>query len=135
MHQLATWLESGGIVMYLLFFGLAPLVALSGLLHVVLASRNSLLQLILCLALTLSLGLLVTGVCRSRIANVVSMARPGERLHLAVVGYSEANRPFELSLVITFAGLLPFAVGEIRRSRRCGSGGNSAARDMPHSDG
>jgi len=56
MLPLAKWLESGGIVMYLLLFGLAPLVAISGLLHIVLASRNSFLQLCLFLVLTLGLG-------------------------------------------------------------------------------
>jgi hypothetical protein len=121
MQQLATWLESGGFVMYLLLFGLAPLVALSGLLHLILASRNSFLQLCVCLALTLGVGILVTGVFRSRIPEVVTLARPGDRLQLAARGYSEANRPFELSLAIVLAGLLPYALGEIRRSRKSAS--------------
>jgi hypothetical protein len=123
MQQLATWLESGGLVMYLLLFGLAPLVALSGLLHLILASRNSFLQLCVCLALTVGVGILVTGVFRSRVAEVVAVAHPDERLQLAARGFSEANRPFELSLAIVLAGLLPYALGEIRRSRK------SAARD------
>jgi len=115
MQPFATWLASGGLVMYLLLFGLAPLVALSGLLHLILASRNSFLQLCICLALALSVGVLATGVLRSRVASVLSMARPDERLHLAVAGYREASRPFELSLAITLAGLLPYTLGEMRR--------------------
>jgi hypothetical protein len=115
MQPFATWLESGGLVMYLLLFGLAPLVALSGLLHLILASRNSFLQLCICLGLALSVGALATGVLRSRVTSVLSLARPEERLHLAVAGYREANRPFELSLAITLAGLLPYTLGEIRR--------------------
>jgi len=118
MQHLSTWLESGGLVMYLLLFGLAPLVAISGLLHLVLASRNSLLQLCICLALVLGVGILATGLNRSRVASVLSIARPDERLHLAIAGYREANRPFELSLAIGVAGLPLFALGEIRRSRR-----------------
>jgi len=121
MLQLAKWLESGGLVMYLLLFGLAPLVAVSGLLHLILASRNSLLQLCVCLALTLGVGILVTGVFRSRVPSTVAFAHPDERLHLAVAGYSEANRPFELSLAIVLAGLLPYTLGEIRRSRKSAS--------------
>jgi hypothetical protein len=123
MQQLATWLESGGFVMYLLLFGLAPLVAISGLLHLILASRNSFLQLCLCLALTLGLGIFVTGVFRSRVADILAVARPDERLHLAIAGYGEASRPFELSLAIALFGLLPYVLGEIRRSRK------SASRD------
>jgi hypothetical protein len=118
MQHLATWLESGGLVMYLLLFGLAPLVAISGLLHLILASRNSFLQLCLCLALALGVGILATGVQRSRVANVLATARPDERLHLAIAGYREANRPFELSLAIGLAGFLPYALGEMRRSRK-----------------
>jgi hypothetical protein len=118
MQQLATWLESGGFVMYLLLFGLGPLVAISGLLHLILASRNSLLQLCVCLALTLAVGIFVTGVFRSRVANTVSFAHPDERLQLAARGYSEGNRPFELSLAIVLAGFFPYSLGEIRRSRR-----------------
>jgi hypothetical protein len=118
MQHLSTWLESGGLVMYLLLFGLAPLVAISGLLHLVLASRNSLLQLCICLALVLGVGILATGSNRSRVASVLSIARPDERLHLAIAGYREANRPFELSLAIGVAGLPLFTLGEIRRSRR-----------------
>jgi hypothetical protein len=118
MLQLATWLESGGFVMYLLLFGLAPLVAVSGLLHLVLASRNSFLQLCLCLALTLGVGTFMTGVFRSRVPDTVALVRPDERLQLTVAGYREANRPFELSLAIVLAGLLPYALGEIRRSRK-----------------
>ncbi len=121
MLQLATWLESGGIVMYLLLFGLAPLVAISGLLHLILASRNSLLQLCLCLALTLGGGIFVTGVFRSRVVDAVTLARPEEHLQLAVAGYREANRPFELSLAIVLAGLLPYALGEIRRGKKSAS--------------
>lgn len=121
MLQLARWLESGGFVMYLLLFGLAPLVAISGLLHLILAGRNSFLQLCLCLALTLGVGIFVTGVFRSRVPDSVALARPDERLHLAIAGYSEANRPFELSLAIVLAGLLPYALGEIRRSRKSAS--------------
>jgi hypothetical protein len=127
IHQLATWLESGGFVMYLLLFGLAPVVAVSGLLHLILAGRNSFLQLCLCLALTLGVGILVTGVYRSRVADVVTVAHPDERLQLAARGYSEANRPFELSLAIVLAGLLPYALGEIRRSRKSASRATRAA--------
>jgi hypothetical protein len=123
MLQLAKWLESGGFVMYLLLFGLAPLVALSGLLHLILASRNSFLQLCICLALPLGVGIFVTGLFRSRVADILAVARPDERLHLAVAGYREANRPFVLSLAIVLAGLLPYVLGEIRRSRK------SASRD------
>lgn len=118
MLQLAKWLESVGFVMYLLLFGLAPLVAVSGLLHLILAGRNSFLQLCLCLALTLGLGISVTGVFRSRVASAVASSHPDERLHLAVAGYSEANRPFELSLAIVLAGLPPYALGEIRRGKK-----------------
>jgi hypothetical protein len=118
MQHLATWLESGGLVMYLLLFGLAPLVAISGLLHLILASRGSFLQLCLCLALALGVGILATGWHRSRVANVLATAHPDERLHLAIAGYREANRPFELSLAISLAGLLPYALGEMRRSRK-----------------
>jgi hypothetical protein len=118
MVHLATWLESGGSVMYLLLFGLAPLVAISGLLHVILASRNSFLQLCLCLVLTLGAGVLATGWERSRVANALATARPNDRLQLAVAGYGEANRPFELSLAISLPGLLPYTLGEIRRSRK-----------------
>jgi hypothetical protein len=118
MQQLATWLESGGFVMYLLAFGLAPLVVISGLLHIILASRNTFLQLCLCLALVLGVGLLATGWHRSRVASVLTKAHPDERLHLAIAGYREANRPFELSLAIALAGLLPFGFGELRRSKR-----------------
>jgi integral membrane sensor domain MASE1 len=118
MQHLAAWLESGGFVMYLLLFGLAPLVAICGLLHLILASRNSFLQLCLCLALVLGVGILATGLQRSRVANLLAMARPDERLHLAIAGYREANRPFELSLAIGLAGLLPCTLGEIRRGRK-----------------
>jgi len=118
MQHLATWLESGGFVMYLLLFGLAPLVAISGLLHLILASRGSFLQLCLCLALALGVGILATGWHRSRVADALAVARPDERLHLAIAGYREANRPFELSLAIGLAGLLPYAFGEMRRSRK-----------------
>jgi hypothetical protein len=118
MVQLATWLESGGIVMYVLLFGLAPLVALSGLLHLVVASRNSFLQLCLLLALTLGLGTFMTGMFRSRVASAVSFARPEEHLQLAVASYREVNRPFELALVIVLIGLLPYALGEVRRKRK-----------------
>ena len=118
MLQLAKWLESGGFVLYLLLFGLAPLVAISGLLHLILAGRSSLLQLCLCLALTLGVGIFVTGVFRSRVPSTLAFARPEERLPLAIAGYVEANRPFELSLAIVLAGLLPYALGEIRRSRK-----------------
>jgi hypothetical protein len=118
MQHLAIWLESGGLVMYLLLFGLAPLVAISGLLHLILASRNSFLQLCICLMLALDVGILATGWQRSRVANVLATARPDERLHLAIAGYHEANRPFELSLAISLAGLLPYALGEMRRSRK-----------------
>jgi hypothetical protein len=108
--------------MYLLLFGLAPLVALSGLLHLILASRNTFVQLCICLALTLGVGLVGTSVERSRVANAVSLARPDVRLQLAILGYREANRPIELSLVIVLAGLLPYTLGELRRSRRGASG-------------
>jgi len=118
MLQLAKWLESGGFVMYLLLFGLAPLVGISGLLHLILAGRNSFLQLCLCLALTLGVGIFATGLYRSRVPGTVALARPDERLHLAIAGYGEANRPFELSLAIVLAGVLPYALGEIRRSRK-----------------
>jgi len=118
MQHLAIWLESGGLVMYLLLFGLAPLVAISGLLHLILASRGSFLQLCLCLTLALGVGILATGWQRSRVANVLATARPDERLHLAIAGYREANRPFELSLAISLACLLPYALGEMRRSRK-----------------
>ena len=127
MLQLAKWLESGGFVMYLLLFGLAPLVAVSGLLHIILASRNSFLQLCLCLALTLGVGTFVTGVFRSRVPGTIAFARPDERLRLAIAGYSEANRPFELSLAIVLAGLLPYALGETRRSRKSASRDTRAA--------
>jgi hypothetical protein len=113
--------------MYLLLFGLAPLVAISGLLHIILASRNSFLQLCLFLALTLGLGTYVTGLFRSRVADTVSFARPEEHLELAVAGYREANRPFELSLAIVLAGLLPYALGEIRRSKKTSSRDTRAA--------
>jgi hypothetical protein len=116
--NVATWFESGGLVMYLLLFGLAPILAVSGLLHVILASRNSFVQLCICLALVLGVGTLATGLYRSRVASVLSLVRPDERLHLAIAGYREANRPFELSLAITLAGLLPYAIGEMRRSRK-----------------
>lgn len=46
------------------------------------------------------------------------VARPEERLQLAARGYREANRPFELSLAIVLVGLLPYALGELRRSRK-----------------
>jgi multisubunit Na+/H+ antiporter MnhE subunit len=118
IQHLAMWLESGGFVMYLLLFGLTPLLAISGLLHLILASRNSFLQLCLCLALVLAVGILATGVQRSRVAIVLSAVRPDERLHLAIVGYREANHAFELSLAISMAGLFPYAIGEIRRSRK-----------------
>lgn len=121
MQHLAAWLESGGLVIYLLLFGLAPLVAISGLLHLILASRNSFLQLCICLMLALGVGILATGWQRSRVANVLATARPDERLHLAIAGYREANRPFELSLAIGLAGLLPYAFGEMRRSRKIAS--------------
>jgi hypothetical protein len=127
MQQLATWLESGGFVMYLLLFGLAPLVALSGLLHLILASRNSFLQFCLCLALPLGIGIFVTGVFRSRVADILAAARPDERLPLAVAGYGEANRPFELSLAIVLTGLLPYVLGEIRRSKKSASHAARAA--------
>ena len=127
MHQLATWLESGGLAMYLLLFGLAPLVAVSGLLHLILAGRNSLLQLCVCLALTLGVGILVTGVFRTRVADVVAVAHPDERLQLAARGYGEANRPFDLALAIVLAGFLPYALGEIRRSRKSASRATRAA--------
>ena len=127
MQQLATWLESGGFVMYLLLFGLAPLVAVSGLLHLILASRSSFLQLCLCLALTLGVGIFVTGVFRSRVVDAVTLARPEEHLQLAVAGYREANRPFELALAIVVAGLLPYTLGEIRRSRKRASRDTRAA--------
>ena len=120
-QQLATWLGSGGLVMYLLVFGLAPLVAVSGLLHLILASRNSFREFCLCLALTLGVGVLTTGVYRSRVAAAVTVAHSDERLQLAARGYSEANRPFELSLAIVLAGLLPYTLGEIRRSRKSAS--------------
>ena len=125
--QLATWLESGGIVMYLLVFGFAPLVAVSGLLHLILASRNSFLQLCISLALVLGVGILATAWQRSRVASVLATARPDERLHLAIAGYREANRPFELSLAITLAGLVPYGLGELRRSRRSASRKTHAA--------
>ena len=118
MLQLAKWLESGGLVMYLLLFGLAPLVAVSGLLHLILASRNSFRQFCMCLALTLGVGVLTTVLYRSRVAGILPTAHPFERLHFAIAGYREANRPFELSLAIVLAGLLPYVLGEIRRSRK-----------------
>jgi hypothetical protein len=113
--------------MYLLLFGLAPLVAVSGLLHLILAGRNSFLQLCLCLTLTLGVGILVTGVFRARVADVVAVAHPDERLQLAARGFSEANRPFELALAIVLAGLLPYALGEIRRTRKSASRATRAA--------
>jgi hypothetical protein len=108
--------------MYLLLFGLAPLVALSGLLHVILASRNSFVQLCICLTLTLGMGHLATSTQRSRVANAVALARPDERLQLAILGYREANRAIELSLAIGLAGLLPYTLGELRRSRKRAAG-------------
>jgi len=132
MQLLATWLESGGLVMDLLLFGLAPLVAVSrrvhkwtrlegfsgkggcpplvrevnsrtsphlrpslwlgsrrivqfldsssGLLHLILASRNFFRQFCLCLALTLGVGVLTTGVYRSRVAGIVTVGIQGRSL-------------------------------------------------------
>ena len=122
MVQLVTWLESGGFAMYLLLFGLAPLVAICGLLHVILASRSSFLVLCLGLALSLGAGMLGTGGNRLRVAGVLPTARPEDRLHLAILGYREANRPFELALAITLAGLFPYTLGEMRRQRKSAKG-------------
>ncbi len=128
MQQLTIWLESGGPVMYLLLFGLAPLVALSGLLHLILASRNSFLQLCLCFGLTLGTGLVATSSERGRVGRIVAMARPEERLHLAIAGYRGANRPLAVSLVIGLGGVLPYTLGEMRRSRRSAARQTDAAR-------
>jgi hypothetical protein len=54
-------------------------------------------------------------------ATILPMAHPEERLNLAIAGYREANRPFELALAIGLCGLLPYSLGELRRHRR-GSG-------------
>ena len=127
MMPLARWLESGGLMMYILLFGLAPLVALAGLFHIILANRKSFVQLCFSLALPLSSGIWMTTVFRSRNAAAIADALPKNHLELAVRGYPEANRPFELALVIVLAGLLPFTLGEIRRSRKSG---RSARREQ-----
>ena len=118
MAHVATWLESGGFAMSLLLFGFLPLVAIAGLLHLILSNRKSFLVLCLALGLTVGVGLLATGWNRSRVVDAMAAARPDLRLRLAVVGYGEANRPFQLSLAITLAGLLPTTLGEMRRSKR-----------------
>lgn len=77
--------------------------------------------------MVLGVGVLATGWHRSSVASVLATARPDERLHLAIAGYREANRPFELSLAITLAGLVPYGLGELRRSRRSASRETHAA--------
>jgi hypothetical protein len=104
--------------MYLLLFGLLPLVMVTGLLHLIAARRWSLLLLSLGLVLTLAAGMITTQVQRSRVSDLLSMAYPQERAQLADAGYREANRPLNLALLIVGVGLLPCVAGEIRRARR-----------------
>ena len=104
--------------MYLLLLGLLPMVAIAGLLHLRLAVRRTLVQLAVCLALTFAAGTLSTQWQRARVDHAISTASPGERFHLAVLGYDEASRPTKLSLAVVLVGLLPFTVGELRRGRR-----------------
>jgi hypothetical protein len=66
------WLGSRRIVQFL--------DSSSGLLHLILASRNFFRQFCLCLALTLGVGVLTTGVYRSRVAGIVTVGIQGRSL-------------------------------------------------------
>ena len=117
------------MMMDILLFGLAPLVALSGILHIILAGRRSFILLCLTLVLTLGVGLFVTGILRSRVPDIVSIACPELHLGLAVAGYREANRPLELAFIIVLAGLLPYFVGELRRRHLSATKGSTGHPD------
>jgi hypothetical protein len=112
------WMNGGGTAMYPLLFLLAPLMVAMGLLHVVVASRRTLLALALALFVISTGGSISTELERNRVRIANSQSHPEEKLVLYARGYNEANRPVKVSLGIMAMGLLPFVVGELRRARR-----------------
>jgi hypothetical protein len=107
----------GGPTMYLIAMVALPMLIFC-ILHLIMAQGWSLAVAIVLLVAPLSLGIFGTLHGRRTTDIAVAHVATEQRAELREVGYKEARHPLNLGVAVTVIGIIPMAIGEVRRFRR-----------------
>lgn len=107
----------GGAFMYLILLCAIPMLV-AGVLHMIFARKWSLILMTCLVVLPPLLGVVGYLSGRSKVNAAISYADPRHREELMRMGYEQAGYPLYFGIGSGVVGIVPLAIGELRRRKR-----------------
>lgn len=117
MGFISEMFSKGGPTMYLIAMVALPMLIFC-ILHLIMAQGWSLAVAIVLLVAPLSLGIFGTLQMRQKTDAGLAHLPSEQRAALQERGYKNARHPLNLGIAVTVIGIIPMAIGEVRRLRR-----------------